>query len=212
MLVELHDSFYIDHLLHLGTSFYYTGRGTGINLETCFELRKDTSQQQQCIYYRACLLGGGGPAQVGEVTRCPYTLLHVHPTYHVNVIKLKCEIIWTGSLHHLSRLPHLATWGPPLPCKQALTRILRILLKGAEKKIISSSLQELRVKYSLTREEKFCTFKPPCNVLLYLLFQHQGNTKPFYFNVLFAAKGMIYHVTIATVIFSHGKRTCYFHV
>ena len=43
-LVEVHDSFYIDHLLHLGTSFYYTGRGTGINLETYFELRKDTLQ------------------------------------------------------------------------------------------------------------------------------------------------------------------------
>ena len=30
-----------------------------------------------------------------------------HPTYHVNVIKLKWEIIWTGSLPHLSGLPHL---------------------------------------------------------------------------------------------------------
>ena len=30
-----------------------------------------------------------------------------HPTYHVNVIKLKWEIIWTGGLPHLSRLPHL---------------------------------------------------------------------------------------------------------
>ena len=30
-----------------------------------------------------------------------------HPTYHVNVIKLKKEIIWTGGLPHLSGLPHL---------------------------------------------------------------------------------------------------------
>ena len=30
-----------------------------------------------------------------------------HPTYHVNVIKLKWEIIWTGRLLHLSGLPHL---------------------------------------------------------------------------------------------------------
>ena len=30
-----------------------------------------------------------------------------HPTYHVNVIKLKWEIIWTGGLPHLSGLPHL---------------------------------------------------------------------------------------------------------
>ena len=29
-----------------------------------------------------------------------------HPTYHVNVIKLKWEIIWTGGLPHLSGLPH----------------------------------------------------------------------------------------------------------
>ena len=30
-----------------------------------------------------------------------------HPTYHVNVIKLKWEIIWTGELPHVSGLPHL---------------------------------------------------------------------------------------------------------
>ena len=30
-----------------------------------------------------------------------------HPTYHVNVIKLKSEIIWTGGLPHLSGVPHL---------------------------------------------------------------------------------------------------------
>ena len=30
-----------------------------------------------------------------------------HPTYHVNAIKLKWEIIWTGGLPHLSGLPHL---------------------------------------------------------------------------------------------------------
>ena len=28
-----------------------------------------------------------------------------HPTYHVNAIKLKCDIIWTGWLPHLSELP-----------------------------------------------------------------------------------------------------------
>ena len=36
-----------------------------------------------------------------------------HPTYHVNVIKLKWEIIWTGELPHLSGLPHLP--GPNRP-------------------------------------------------------------------------------------------------
>ena len=30
-----------------------------------------------------------------------------HPTYHVNVIKLKWRIIWTGGLPHISGLTHL---------------------------------------------------------------------------------------------------------
>ena len=30
-----------------------------------------------------------------------------HPTYHVNAIKLKCDIIWTGWLPHLGELPRL---------------------------------------------------------------------------------------------------------
>ena len=30
-----------------------------------------------------------------------------HPTYHVNVIKIKWEIIWTGGLPHLPGVPHL---------------------------------------------------------------------------------------------------------
>ena len=37
----------------------------------------------------------GLPAQAGN------------PTYHVNVIQVKWEIIWTGGLPHLSGLPHL---------------------------------------------------------------------------------------------------------
>ena len=47
-------------------------------------------------------------------------------TYHVNVIKLKREIIWTGGLPHLPGVPHLHVnrpsillglhdrWGDPL--------------------------------------------------------------------------------------------------
>ena len=49
---------------------------------------------------RACLKGGRGP-QVGQAT-CGGS-----PTYHVNVIKLKWEIIWAGGLPHLSGLLHL---------------------------------------------------------------------------------------------------------
>ena len=37
-----------------------------------------------------------------------------YPTYRVNVIQVKWEIIWTGGLPHLSGLPFLP------PCKQAL--------------------------------------------------------------------------------------------
>ena len=43
-----------------------------------------------------------------------------HPTYHVNVVKLKWEIIWTGALSHLLKWVTSPTWGPPPPCKQAL--------------------------------------------------------------------------------------------
>ena len=34
-----------------------------------------------------------------------------HPTYHVNVMKVKRKLIWAGGLPHLSGLPHL----PGLP-------------------------------------------------------------------------------------------------
>ena len=59
-------------------------------------------------YKRACLHEGGGP-QVGEVIRLGgvTNLLYGHPTYHVNVIKVKWEITWTGRLPHRSGLPHL---------------------------------------------------------------------------------------------------------
>ena len=43
----------------------------------------------------------------------------VHPTYLVNVIKLKWEIIWTGGLLHQSGLPHLPGV-PHLHVKKAL--------------------------------------------------------------------------------------------
>ena len=52
------------------------------------------------VSLRACLHEGRRP-QIGEGT-CGGS-----PTYHVNVIKLKWEIIWTGGLPHLSGLPHI---------------------------------------------------------------------------------------------------------
>ena len=44
------------------------------------------------------------------------------------VIKIKLEIIWTGRLSHLRRLPMEVTshtWGLPPPCKQALKHTMR---------------------------------------------------------------------------------------
>ena len=62
------------------------------------------------VYMTNCHPGWQGyPTwQTGQPTLAGY------PTYHVNVVKIKWEIIWKGRLPHLGRLPH-----PPL-CKQAL--------------------------------------------------------------------------------------------
>ena len=50
------------------------------------------------------------------------------------------------------------------------------------------------------------------HVMFYLSYKHQWNTKPFQWYSFFPGKGAIYYVAIATVIFSHVKITCYFHV
>ena len=60
--------------------------------------------------------------------------------------------------------------------------------------------------------EKRNLASPSGYVMFYLLYKHQWNTKPFHWNSFFPAKGAIYYVAIATVIFSHLKITCYFHV
>ena len=51
--------------------------------------------------------------------------------------------------------------------------------------------------------------------MFYLLFKHQGNTKPFHLFIFiiiifFFARGAIYHVARETVIFSLVKITYYF--
>ena len=38
------------------------------------------------------------------------------------------------------------------------------------------------------------------------------NTKPFYLNSFLGLKGAVYYETVATVIFSRVKITCYFHM
>ena len=55
---------------------------------------------------RACLHGGGGP-QIVEIGAAS------HPTYHVNVIKLKWEIIWTGGAGYPPKRVTSPTWDPP---------------------------------------------------------------------------------------------------
>ena len=62
------------------------------------------------------------------------------------------------------------------------------------------------------QHEKRNFVSPSGHVMFYLLYKHQWNTKPFQWNSFFLAKGAIYYVAIATVIFSHVKIPCYFHV
>ena len=69
------------------------------------------------------------------------------------------------------------------------------------------SLQVL--KYLQNEERNFVS--PSGYVMFYILYKHQWNTKPFQLDI-FPAKGAIYYVAIATVIFSHVKITCYFHM
>ena len=60
------------------------------------------------------------------------------------------------------------------------------------------------------REEKFRISKRPCNVLFIIWTPMKYQTISL--KQLYPAKGAIYYVAIATVIFSDVKITCYFHV
>ena len=62
----------------------------------------------------ACLHGGGGP-QVGEVT-CGGSP------------RLTCKRDHNKIRDYMDRRVISPTWGPPRPCKQALTMVLRSLL------------------------------------------------------------------------------------
>ena len=67
-------------------------------------------------------------------------------------------------------------------------------------------------EWNIFQREKRNFVSPSGHVMFYLLYKHQWNAKPFHFNIFLAAKGAMYHVAIATVIFSHVKITCYFHM
>ena len=65
------------------------------------------------------------------------------------------------------------------------------------------------------QHEKRNSVSPRSHVMFYLLFKHQGNTKPFHLFIFFIylfffARGAIYRVARETVIFSLVKITCYF--
>ena len=77
-------------------------------------------------------------------------------------------------------------------------------------KIYFTSERSSLVKYFSTREEKIRISKRPYNVLF--IIQTPKKSQTISLKYFFAAKGPIYYVAIATVIFSHVKITCYFHV
>ena len=63
--------------------------------------------------------------------------------------------------------------------------------------------------------EKRNFVSPSDHVMLYLLYKHQWNAKPFYLNSFLLRnrpKGAVCYEAIAMVIFSHVKITCYFHI
>ena len=67
-------------------------------------------------------------------------------------------------------------------------------------------------EWNIFQHEKRNFVSPSGHVMFYLLYKHQWNAKPFHFNIFFCCEGAMYHVAIATVIFSHVKITCYFHM
>ena len=66
--------------------------------------------------------------------------------------------------------------------------------------------------WNIFQHEKRNFVSPSGHVMFYLLYKHQWNAKPFHFNIIFAVQGAMYHVAIATMIFSRVKITCYFHM
>ena len=59
------------------------------HLETCYMAKFDPGWEGYLVWQ----------------TRLPALVDHL--TYHVNIMKLKWEIIWTGRLPHLPGIPHL---------------------------------------------------------------------------------------------------------
>ena len=87
---------------------------------------------------------------------------------------------------------------------------IRNFSSSVEKYFMSERSEQ--VNYFSTREEKFRISKRSCNVLFIINTSEMPNHFTFLINFFLAAKGAMYHVAIATVIFLHVKITCYFHM
>ena len=78
----------------------------------------------------------GLPGVADRATRIGWS-----PRISVNVIKLKWEIIWTGGLPHLSKLP------PPPPCKQALRVTEKCATIRAKKELSSQGKHRAKLHH-----------------------------------------------------------------
>ena len=77
-----------------------------------------------CQCYRAQLTDWRARLHGRKVARLSmYNLLYSHPTYQVNVITLKWQIIWTGGLPHLKAGNLIYVWSLTA-CSQALRMTL----------------------------------------------------------------------------------------
>ena len=72
---------------------------------------------------------GGGP-QIGEVT------CGGHPTYHVKLDQIKMR-------DYMDRRVTSPTWGPPLPCKQALTPSDFFLIPGGKNSATTKNISQV---------------------------------------------------------------------
>ena len=88
-----------------------------------------------------------------------------HPTYHVNMIKLKREIIWTGGLPHLPGVSHLHV-NRPLVCVTGgiihARKALKLMLRKRAENALSSAEASLCCREAGEKEKEsardYCYF------------------------------------------------------
>ena len=78
-----------------------------------------------------------------------------HPTYHVDVIKLKWQIIWTGELPHLRGLPHLPGFPhlhvnrPFVPVQTSHFRCTNLMQMSDKNRFVSLALNSTHMKWDV---------------------------------------------------------------